>query len=51
MIFAFEQLESEIEVPQPESRSKFDLLAWFESFGGEEVIRGPVAAIGFQSEF
>lgn len=51
MIFAYEQLEPEIEVLQPEGRAKFDLLAWFESFGGEEVIRGPVASIGFKSEF
>lgn len=51
MIFAYEQLEHDIEVPQPEARAKFDLLAWMESFGGEEVIRGPVASIGFKTEF
>lgn len=44
-------MESEIDVPQPDSRVKFDPIAWFESFGGEDIIRGPVASIGFVSEF
>lgn len=51
MIFAYEQLEIEIEAPQPDGRAKFDPIAWMESFGGEDVIRGPVASIGFKSEF
>ncbi|XP_031625891.1 protein RICE FLOWERING LOCUS T 1-like [Contarinia nasturtii] len=51
MVFAYEQLEHEIEVPQPDSRAKFDPISWMESFGGEDVIRGPVASIGFKSEF
>lgn len=51
MIFAYEQLELEIEVPQPDGRAKFNPIAWMESFGGEDIIRGPVASIGFKSEF
>lgn len=51
MIFAYEQIETEIDVPQPDGRAKFDPIAWMESFGGEDVIRGPVASIGFTSEF
>lgn len=51
MVFVYEQLEHEIEVPQPEGRAKFDPISWMESFGGEDVIRGPVASIGFKSEF
>lgn len=51
MIFAYEQMEAEIDVPQPESRLKFDPTAWMESFGGEEIIRGPISSIGFTSEF
>lgn len=51
MIFAYEQLEIEIEVPQPDGRTKFDPIAWMESFGGEDIIRGPVGSIGFKSEF
>lgn len=37
MIFAYEQLEIEIEVLQPDSRAKFDPIAWMESFGGEDT--------------
>lgn len=44
-------METEIDVPQPDGRAKFDPIAWMESFGGEDVIRGPVASIGFTSEF
>lgn len=51
MIFAYEQMELEIDVPQPESRVKFDPISWMELFGGEDVLRGPVASIGFISEF
>lgn len=51
MIFAYEQMETEIDVPQPDGRMKFNPINWMESFGGEDVIRGPVASIGFTSEF
>lgn len=51
MIFVYEQLEYEIEVPQPNGRAKFNLMSWMESFGGEDVIRGPIGSIGFKSEF
>lgn len=51
MLFAYEQMELEIDVPQPEARVKFDPISWMESFGGEDVLRGPVASIGFISEF
>lgn len=51
MIFAYEQLENEIEVPQPDGRAKFNPITWMETFGGEDVIRGPVASIGFKTEF
>lgn len=51
MIFAYEQLENDIEVQQPEGRAKFNPITWMETFGGEDVVRGPVASIGFKSEF
>lgn len=44
-------MEAEIDVPQPDGRTKFDPIAWMESFGGEDVIRGPIASVGFKSEF
>lgn len=51
MVFLYEQLEHEIDVPQPDGRAKFDPIQFMESFGGEDVIRGPVASIGFKTEF
>lgn len=51
MIFAYEQMELEIDVPQPDGRAKFDPTKWMDSFGGDDVLRGPVASIGFVSEF
>lgn len=44
-------MDNEIDVPQPDSRSKFEPIKWMDSFGGEDVLRGPVASIGFISEF
>lgn len=51
MIFAYEQLELEIDVPQPDGRTKFRPFEWMESFGGEDILRGPIASIGFVSEY
>lgn len=51
MIFAYEQLELEIDVPQPDGRVKFQPKEWMESFGGEDILRGPIASIGFTSEY
>ncbi len=51
MIFAYVQTNSYITAPLPEFRSRFVLMDWLKSFGGEAVIRGPVASVGFISEF
>lgn len=51
MIFAYVQMSSYITAPLPPFRSQFDLMDWMQSFGGEDIIRGPVASVGFISEF
>lgn len=38
MVFLYEQLEHEIEVPQPEGRAKFDPIQFFETIGGEDTV-------------
>lgn len=51
MFFAYEQLTSFENLPIPIVRSRFSPMNWFESIGGQDVIRGPVSAIGFVSEY
>lgn len=51
MIFAYVQMSNYITTPLPPFRSRFDLIDWMQLFGGEDAIRGPVASVGFVSEF
>lgn len=51
MCFAYEQLASLENAPIPANRARFALMPWFESVGGEDILRGPVASIGFITEF
>ena len=51
MFFAYEQQVDDMNVPLPEHRSRFDLSDWIESFGGENAVRGPIASIGYVSEY
>ncbi|XP_037028410.1 phosphatidylethanolamine-binding protein 4-like [Bradysia coprophila] len=51
MIFVYVQTKSYISAPLPPFRTRFVLMDWLNSFGGESSIRGPVASVGFISEF
>lgn len=51
MVFAYEQMESIAEPPVPENRARFELMPWIDLIGGENILRGPIASIGFVSEY
>lgn len=51
MIFAYEQMETIADPPVPENRARFELMSWINVIGGENILRGPIASIGFVSEY
>ncbi|KAJ6636781.1 Phosphatidylethanolamine-binding protein 4 [Pseudolycoriella hygida] len=51
MIFAYVQMSNYLTAPLPAYRSRFVLMDWLDSFGGEDTLRGPVASVGYITEF
>lgn len=51
MIIAYEQIEPIVNPIVPENRARFELMPWIDSIGNEKVLRGPIASIGFLSEY
>lgn len=37
--------------PVPDNRARFELMDWIQMVGGENILRGPIASIGFTSEY
>lgn len=51
MIIAYEQIEAIVNPTPVENRARFELTEWIDSIGGENVLRGPIASVGFISEY